>query len=162
MLELLPNVGKAAVARKPRKRVKKTLQCPSDTSRPCGSSCWQQTRHTLGVQRVLWGRHRGLGVVGTTPESSWQGRSPASWHSAAQHVVAFSSARELLFGSQPVQNGQTGQCSALSRTRTELPGGGSARHPWEMQPEGANKKIRTYHSTSKYTVFLQSTLPIRV
>lgn len=88
MLELLPNVGKAAVAWKPRKRVKKTLQCPSDTSRPGGSSCWQQTRHTLGVQRVLWGRHRGLGVVGTTPEPSWQGRSPVSWHSTAQHSTA--------------------------------------------------------------------------
>lgn len=116
VLEVLPNAGKAAVAGKPRKRAKTRCRRPSDTSRPGGSSCWQQTRHILGVQRVLRGRHRGLGVVGTTPEPSWQGRSPASWHSTArhgtaQHVVVFSSARELLFASQTVQNGQTGGCA---------------------------------------------------
>lgn len=113
--------------------------------------------HPAGMAPGAWG-------CGDNPRAlvAEQVSSELAQHSTAQHVVVFSSARELLFGSQTVQNGQTGQCSALSRTRTELPGGGSARHPREMQPEGANKKIRTYHSTSKYTVFLQSTLPIRV
>lgn len=122
-----------------------------DTLWGCSVSCGDGTGG-LG----LWGQPQSpRGRAGLQQAGTAQ-------HSTAQRVVAFSSARELLFGSQTVQNGQTGQCSALSRTQTELPGGGSAQHPREMQPEGANKKIRTYHSTSKYTVFLQSTLPIRV